>query len=176
MFHEPPAPPSVGMGSPVLKRLYADLSTPDFPGIFERGDGYFGPRLTPASHPHLLLEKAMTSVPHVSPGDTVFWHCDMVHSVETEHTGSDDSAGKSVAAPSVFVNTECTPYYIVMYIPACPLTPQNLAYIQRQKDYFLKGASPPDYPKTAGEDKFAGTGKEGDIVGDAARQAMGLAY
>ena len=73
-------------------------------------------------------------------------------------------------------DAECKPCNPVMYIPACPLTPQNLAYIQRQKDYFLKGASPPDYPKTAGEDEFAGTGREGDIVGDAARYAMGLAY
>ena len=37
----------------------------------------------------------MTSVPHVKPGDTVFWHGDVVHSVEQEHTGQEDSAGES---------------------------------------------------------------------------------
>ena len=37
----------------------------------------------------------MTSVPKVNPGDMVFWHCDVVHSVEREHTGLEDSAGSS---------------------------------------------------------------------------------
>ena len=52
-----------------------------------------GPRLTPYTHPHLQLEETMTSVPKVNPGDMVFWHCDVVHSVEREHTGLEDSAG-----------------------------------------------------------------------------------
>ncbi|KAH8110499.1 DUF1479-domain-containing protein [Phellopilus nigrolimitatus] len=133
-----------------------DISTPDFPGIFERDGGFFGPRLTPQSHPHLRLSESMTSVPLVRPGDMIFWHCDVVHSVEQEHTGNDDSA--------------------VMYIPAVPLTPQNLAYIERQKESFLKGIPPPDFPKGAGEDSFIGTGRETDVIGETARKAMGLAY
>jgi hypothetical protein len=36
----------------------------------------------------------MVSAPKVNPGDTVYWHCDVVHAVEREHTGSGDSAGK----------------------------------------------------------------------------------
>jgi hypothetical protein len=36
----------------------------------------------------------MISVPKVNPGDTVYWHCDVIHAVEREHTGSGDSAGK----------------------------------------------------------------------------------
>ena len=63
-----------------------------------------------------------------------------------------------------------------MYIPAVPLTPQNLEYIQRQKDSFLNGAVPPDFPKGAGEAEFTGVGKESDILGEAGRKAMGLAY
>ena len=59
-----------------------DTSSSEFPGIFARDDGYFGPRLTPDTHPHLRLEENMTSVPAVKPGDMVFWHCDVVHSVE----------------------------------------------------------------------------------------------
>ncbi|KAL5511380.1 hypothetical protein ACEPAH_4596 [Sanghuangporus vaninii] len=133
-----------------------DVNTPDFPGIFEKDGGFFGPRLTPESHPHLQLEESMTSVPIVKPGDMVFWHCDVVHSVEQEHTGSDDSA--------------------VMYIPATPLTPQNLSYIARQKETFLKGATPPDFPKTPGEGTFVGVGKDEDIVGEVARRAMGLVF
>ena len=37
----------------------------------------------------------MVSVPKVNPGDAVYWHCDVIHAVEREHTGSGDSAGKS---------------------------------------------------------------------------------
>lgn len=36
----------------------------------------------------------MVSVPKVNPGDTVYWHCDVVHAVEQEHIGSGESAGK----------------------------------------------------------------------------------
>ncbi|KAH8120583.1 DUF1479-domain-containing protein [Phellopilus nigrolimitatus] len=108
-----------------------DISTPDFPGIFERDGGFFGPRLTHQSHPHLRLSESMTSVPLVRP---------------------------------------------VMYIPAVPLTPQNLAYIERQKESFLKGIPPPDFPNGAGEDNFIGTGRETDVIGETARKAMGIAY
>jgi hypothetical protein len=45
------------------------------PGIMPREGGYMGPRPTPAMHPNLALEKTMVSVPHVRPGDMVFWHC-----------------------------------------------------------------------------------------------------
>ena len=53
--------------------------------------------------------------------------------------------GTSLSTDSNFVCIK------VMYIPAVPLTPQNLEYIQRQKDSFLNGAVPPDFPKGAGE-------------------------
>ncbi|KAL5529483.1 hypothetical protein ACEPAG_5468 [Sanghuangporus baumii] len=133
-----------------------DISTPDFPGIFEKDGGYWGPRLTSESHPHMRLEETMASVPTVRPGDMVFWHCDVVHSVEQGHTGKEDSA--------------------VMYIPAVPLTPQNIEYVKRQKETFLKGATAPDFPKTTGEGTFIGVGKETDVIGELARRAMGLAW
>ena len=56
-------------------------------------DGGYASLLSPESHPHLRLDECMVSVPKVNPGDTVFWHCDIVHAVEKEHTGSEDSAG-----------------------------------------------------------------------------------
>lgn len=46
-----------------------------------------------ATHPHLELDRTMTSVPKVFPGDMVFWHGDVVHAVEEYHTGSGPSAG-----------------------------------------------------------------------------------
>jgi len=131
-----------------------DISTPDFPGITPWGGGYIGPGPTPELHPHLRLDECMVSVPKVKPGDTVFWHCDVIHSVEQVHTGSEDSA--------------------VIYIPAVPLTPQNQAYVERQKTTFLSGDKPPDFPKGKSESTFVGVGTVNDIVGIAGRRAMGF--
>ncbi|KAJ7919248.1 hypothetical protein B0H13DRAFT_2230932 [Mycena leptocephala] len=131
-----------------------DMSTPDFPGIFTRDNGFWGLRPTTELHPHLLLDATMTSVPAVNPGDTVFWHCDIVHSVEQEHTGSEDSA--------------------VMYIPAVPLTPENARYVERQKDHFLKGVPPPDYAAATTGVGLVGLGSDKDIEEPLGRKAMGL--
>ncbi|KAJ7671456.1 hypothetical protein DFH06DRAFT_116359 [Mycena polygramma] len=131
-----------------------DISTPDFPGIFPRDNGFGGPHPTNELHPHLLLDVTMTSVPAVNPGDTVFWHCDVVHSVEQEHTGSEDSA--------------------VMYIPAVPLTPANARYLERQKDDFLKGVPPPDFPVATTGVGLVGLGNEEDVQEPLGRKAMGL--
>lgn len=57
--------------------------------------GFFGPQPTQELHPHMMLDKTMISIPRVYPGDMVFWHCDVVHAVEVEHTGKEDSAGES---------------------------------------------------------------------------------
>ncbi len=34
-------------------------------------------RLSPTSHPHLRLQKCLTYIPKMSPGDTVWWHTDV---------------------------------------------------------------------------------------------------
>ena len=60
----------------------------------------------------------------------------------------------------------------VMYIPAVPLTPQNQAYIERQKAKFLSGESPPDF-SGKGEATFVGLATVND-VDMAGRRAMGL--
>ena len=141
---------------PVLTCLI-DTTTPEFPGIIANENSYRGPRLYPSSHPHMQLPTTMTSVPHVNPGDMVFWHCDVVHSVEVEHTGSDDSC--------------------VMYIPAVPSTRQNEEYLKRQLETFKKGISPPDFPKLAEpEGGWEGTGVEADVVTEVGKRAMGMAY
>ena len=61
-----------------------------------------------------------------------------------------------------------------MYISAVPHTPQNATYIAKQKEYFLKGIAPPDYPPTE-EAAFTGTGKFEDIGSVQGRRAMGFA-
>lgn len=131
-----------------------DISTPDFPGILVLADGFSGPRPTPELHPHLRLEKTMTSVPKVNPGDMVFWHCDVVHSVEQEHTGQEDSA--------------------VMYIGAVPQTPMNAEYVKKQAETFLAGINPPDFVKDKPTTTYVGLGVDADVKEHIARVAMGL--
>ncbi|KAL0063218.1 hypothetical protein AAF712_009916 [Marasmius tenuissimus] len=132
-----------------------DISYPEFPGLQAKESGFSSPKPTPEEHPHMLLDKMIVSIPEVSPGDAVFWHCDVVHSVESEHSGDEDSA--------------------VMYIPAVPTTPLNQAYIEKQREAFLKGVAPPDYQKVkVDEADLVGIGKADDILSPLGRRAMGF--
>ncbi|KAJ3832032.1 hypothetical protein F5878DRAFT_635685 [Lentinula raphanica] len=148
--------PLVPVDSPEIldpKNWEYDISYADFPGIYPKDGGYAGPWPTPESHPHMMLEKTMIPVPKVMPGDTVFWHCDVVHSVEVDHTGQEDSA--------------------VMYIPAVPTTPINKAYVEKQKDCFLQSINPPDFPK--GSQAFHGISQTAeDFLSPLGLRAMGL--
>ncbi|KAK0467990.1 uncharacterized protein EV420DRAFT_1616734 [Desarmillaria tabescens] len=63
----------------------------------------------------------------------------------------------------------------VMYIAAVPTTPLNQAYIERQRESFLKAVTPPDYPaQTNPENTLVGFGKDNDILNPQGRKAMGL--
>ncbi|KAF8645864.1 hypothetical protein AX16_007522 [Volvariella volvacea WC 439] len=150
--------PSVPPNSPEIfkaENWEFDLSSPQFPGIYPRDGGYAGPNPMPKQHPHLRLDSTMISIPPVKPGDAVFWHCDVIHGVEREHTGTEDSA--------------------VMYIPAVPLTPQNLTYVERQRQNFEQGQQrPPDFPKGPAEAKFVGVAKAEDISAPLGKRAMGF--
>jgi len=61
-----------------------------------------------------------------------------------------------------------------MYIPAVPMTPPNTAYVERQKEHFLRGAPPPDFSQEQGEIGFQSLGNDRDIVDPVGRRAMGL--
>ena len=77
--------------------LYTDISTTDFPGTELVNGNYAGLRPSAEFHPHLRLDECLISVPKVNPGDAVYWHCDVIHAVEREHTGSGESAGKHLS-------------------------------------------------------------------------------
>lgn len=62
-----------------------------------------------------------------------------------------------------------------MYIPAVPFTAQNAAYIQKQKDCFVQGTPPPDFPQWKGEQGFLGLATADDILSPKGREAMGFA-
>ncbi|ODQ67309.1 DUF1479-domain-containing protein [Nadsonia fulvescens var. elongata DSM 6958] len=113
--------------------------------------------LNPSSHPHLELEYSMVPLPKVNPGDYVIWHCDSIHSVESEHNGLNDSS--------------------VMYIPATPLCEVNYKYLAEQKKAFLQdGAPPPDFPNPfgPGESGFVGRVTQEVITNTYGLKAMGL--
>jgi Protein of unknown function (DUF1479) len=92
---------------------------------------------------HSPLLKALSSIPLMEPGDTIFWHCDVVHAVENAHRG----AG----------------YSNVMYIPSAPGCAKNNAYLQKQAISFLTGKTPPDFPADNFEVNFVGRGTLADL-------------
>ncbi|KAL7275504.1 hypothetical protein RUND412_001562 [Rhizina undulata] len=112
--------------------------------------------LSPSTHPHLRLEKTMTPLPRVNPGDYALWHCDTIHAVDPEHRGVGDSS--------------------VMYIPATPLCKLNAEYLVSQREAFARSTPPPDFPGAggAGEAGFVGRATEKDIVGVDGKRAFGL--
>jgi hypothetical protein len=85
---------------------------------------------------HAPLLRAMVPIPRVAPGDTVWWHPDLIHAVEAVHGGR---------APSN-----------VMYIGAAPDCARNRGYLGRQWAAFAAGRSPPDFPADDLETDFAG--------------------
>ncbi|KIX98060.1 uncharacterized protein Z520_06139 [Fonsecaea multimorphosa CBS 102226] len=109
----------------------------------------------PLSHPGLELDTTMVSMPKVEPGDYVAWHCDMIHAVDREHHGKNDSS--------------------VMYIPACAITRPNLEFLKRQRMSALAYSPPPDFPGAGGDGEVGFVGAVAwDQVNDAGKRAMGL--
>lgn len=74
-------------------------------------------------HPDLI--DGMTPIPAVEPGDTVWWHGDLIHSV----------------GPVV----DQQGWGNVMYIPASPWCEKNAAYARKCGEDFLRGTSPSDF-------------------------------
>lgn len=74
---------------------------------------------------HQLLLDAEVSIPVVEPGDTVWWHPDVIHAVEDEHRGSG--------------------YSNVIYIGAAPWCEKNAHFLPRQAEQFFAGKSSPDF-------------------------------
>ena len=74
---------------------------------------------------HELLLKGLVSIPKMRPGDTIWWHPDVVHAVEDKHLGKK--------------------YSNVVYVGATPYCKKNLDYTVKQTKKFLEGRSPPDF-------------------------------
>ena len=75
---------------------------------------------------HPLLMRALGGIPDVQAGDSVWWHCDMIHSVAPV----EDQQG----------------WGNVMYIPAAPWCPRNERYAERVREAFLRRRQPERLP------------------------------
>lgn len=88
---------------------------------------------------HPLLMRAVAGIPDIGAGDSVWWHCDLIHGVAP------------VTGQKGWGN--------VMYIPAAPWCPRNEAYAEDVRASFLAGSSPSDFPEEHYErtwpDRFA---------------------
>lgn len=94
-------------------------------------------RVLPVSEKwHPLLMEALSSIPPLEAGDSVWWHCDVIHSVAP------------VENQQGWGN--------VMYIPAAPLCEKNLAYARKVKIALEQGASPGDFPREDYERDWSG--------------------
>lgn len=129
---------------------------PTFPGAFPGMSQEFNDE----THPELSLGDLMIPTPTVEAGDAVFWHCDLIHMVDPIHQGVKDSS--------------------VLFIPSSPLCEINLNYVFEQRETFLKGSTPPDFPgfpQGPGETTHIGRADIDDVLaagGDEGMQEFGL--
>ncbi|MBS5772782.1 MAG: DUF1479 domain-containing protein [Enterobacter cloacae] len=111
-------------------------------------------RVLPVSEQwHPLLMEALSSIPALEAGDSVWWHCDVIHSVAP------------VENQQGWGN--------VMYIPAAPLCEKNLAYARTVKIALEQGASPGDFPREDYERDWSGRFTLADLNGHGKR-ALGM--
>lgn len=85
---------------------------------------------------HELVMDAYVPIPTVNPGDTVWWHPDVIHGVEDKHTGSG--------------------YSNVMYIGAAPDCEKNRRFLDILRPAFEAGRSCPDFAPEDYEVEFKG--------------------
>ena len=102
---------------------------------------------------HSLLLQALSGIPDVTAGDSVWWHCDMIHSVAP------------VTGQQGWGN--------VMYIPAAPWCPRNETYAGLVGDAFLAGRSPSDFPDENYEQAWPNRSHYSDL-NDIGRRGLGL--
>jgi len=104
----------------LLRPLLDDVPEEELCGVRPR-------RVLPVSEQwHSLLLRGKSLIPEVQAGDSVWWHCDMIHGVDPV----DNQQG----------------WANVMYIPASPLCEKNTAYAKQCALKFKWGESPDDFP------------------------------
>ncbi|PTB22855.1 DUF1479 domain-containing protein [Trinickia symbiotica] len=131
----------------LMRALQDDVADDDLCGAMP------GRALSLKEEYHAPLFRALSSIPPMQAGDTVFWHSDVIHAVEDAHRGKG--------------------YSNVMYIASLPSCAKNDAYLERQLPSFLEGKSPPDFPADHFETDFVGRATAEDLTA-LGRSQMGL--
>ncbi len=132
----------------LLRALQNDVAENDLCGAWP------GRALGASETWHGELLEGLISIPEVGPGDTVWWHPDVIHSVANEHHGSE--------------------YANVIYIGASPVCAKNEAYARKQAEAFIAGRSAPDFAAEDYEVDFEGRASIDDLT-DLGRKQMCLA-
>jgi Protein of unknown function (DUF1479) len=105
----------------MLRPLLSDVPEDDMCGVTVN-------QVYPVSEKwHPLLVRAFSGIPDIQAGDSVWWHCDVIHGVAP------------VENQQGWGN--------VMYIPAAPWCPRNEENAPKVRDAFLNGDSPSDFPE-----------------------------
>jgi hypothetical protein len=141
-------PVANSIGYMLLRALQSDVAEDDLCGASP------GRALGASPQWHGELLDGMISIPEVRPGDTVWWHPDILHSVASEHAGSE--------------------YANVIYIGASPVCAKNEAYARKQAHAFLAGRSAPDFAAEDYEVDFEGRATLEDLT-ETGRKQMSLA-
>ena len=102
---------------------------------------------------HSLLLEGLISIPKMNPGDTIWWHPDVVHAVEEKHQGKN--------------------YSNVIYVGATPYCKKNIDYIKKQSKKFIEGKSPPDFAPEDYEVDYKGRVTITDLS-ELAKKQLGL--
>jgi hypothetical protein len=145
VLHTVPIPEA--MGYLMLRPLLDDVPQDDMCGVTTN-------QTFPASERwHSLLLRASAGIPDVKAGDSVWWHCDMIHSV----------------APV----TDQKGWGNVIYIPAAPWCPRNEEYSTSVRSAFVTGSSPSDFPEEHYERDWSGR-FSADELNAVGRRGLGL--
>ena len=118
LLHVVPVPEA--MAYVLLRPLLSDIPEDELCGV-EPG------RVLPINekwHPHLIA--GLSSIPALEAGDSVWWHCDVIHAVAPV----ENQRG----------------WGNVMYIPAAPMCDKNRAYARQVAEALEQGRSPADFP------------------------------
>lgn len=102
---------------------------------------------------HDLVLEGLCTIPKMQPGDSIWWHADLVHAVEDAHTGSD--------------------YSNVIYIGAAPYCEKNSSFLKKQAECFLAGKSSPDFAPENYEINYEGRAGIDDLS-ELGKKQMGL--
>jgi hypothetical protein len=146
VLHTVPIPEA--MAYLMLRPLLSDVPDDDMCGVTVN-------QVFPANEKwHPLLMQALAGIPDVKAGDSVWWHCDLIHSV----------------APVTNQNG----WGNVMYIPAAPWCPRNEKYAATVREALSTGSSPSDFPAEHYERTWANRFRLEEL-NETGRRGLGLA-